>query len=347
MKTTKKMLTEKYLLLKKRLGKIPSILECYTYGEIDPMLLIHYSGSYYHFLKSVDKEYTVTLSQRKQTMLEFVSKFIADGKRPHELLILKQILEKEKSSVSDMMERLEKEYHIKPSKESIQSAIGVLEGTFLNSPSDKKKYADIQVCGQDEEGRFRRLFSYHKWNQENEYYIQLDELIEFGLRRFEDLYYPNMDDAGLTLYQKYSRKDVCRILNWEKDESSAVYGYRIKNNTCPIFVTYHKQENISESTKYKDAFINPQIFSWMTRSSGNWRQESEQIMHCQENGLKIYLFIKKSDGEGTDFYYMGQCTPLHAKETVTADGKPLMNITLKLEKSVNEDIYDYLEGSKE
>ena len=61
-----------------------------------------------------------------------------------------------------------------------------------------------------------------------------------------------MDDLGLSLYQKYSRKDICRLLNWEKDESSTVYGYKIKYDTCPIFVTYHKKEDIAKSTMYDD-----------------------------------------------------------------------------------------------
>lgn len=45
----------------------------------------------------------------------------------------------------------------------------------------------------------------------------------------------------LTLYEKYSRRDVCRLLNWPHDDSSTIYGYRAKYNTCPIFVTYHKK----------------------------------------------------------------------------------------------------------
>lgn len=169
----------------------------------------------------------------------------------------------------------------------------------------------------------------------------MNELIQLGLKRYQDIYLPKVDDSGLALYQKYSRKDVCRILNWEKDESSTVYGYRIKYGTCPIFVTYKKQEDISESTKYNDKFINNKIFSWMTRSTGNWRQESEQIMKHEESGLRIYLFVKKSDGEGADFYYMGQCIPLEASETINTNGAPIMNIKLMLKESVQDDIYDY------
>lgn len=84
-------------------------------------------------------------------------------------------------------------------------------------------------------------------------------------------------------YQKYFRKDVCRLLNWEHDDSSTLYGYRIKYNTCPIFVTYEKQEDIASSTKYEDRFINEQIFSWMTRSKvSKDSPEALQLMRFKE-----------------------------------------------------------------
>lgn len=152
---------------------------------------------------------------------------------------------------------------------------------------------------------------------------------------------------GLALYQKYSRKDVCRILNWEKDESSTIYGYKIKNGTCPIFVTYEKEETISSSTKYEDIFLDNRVFSWMTRSRvSEGSKEAQEIIHSKERGLIILLFVKKSDGEGNDFYYMGQVEPKGWNQTTIENdaGKqlPIMNFQLELKQSVRDDVYDYL-----
>lgn len=94
---------------------------------------------------------------------------------------------------------------------------------------------------------------------------ELENLVKYGMMRYKDMY-SNHDENNLVLYGKYSRKDVCRLMNWDRDESSTMYGYRIKHNTCPIFVTYEKKDDISESTKYEDQFINQQTFSWMTRN---------------------------------------------------------------------------------
>ena len=175
---------------------------------------------------------------------------------------------------------------------------------------------------------------------------ELQNLVTYGLKKYKDTY-SDHDEDNLVLYEKYSRKDVCRLLNWERDDSSTVYGYRIKYNTCPIFVTYKKQDDIAESTKYEDEFINEQIFSWMTRSKVSIDSpESKEIINSAKTGLKIYLFIKKSDGEGTDFYYMGKVNPIAWEETTIQNDKgstlPIMNFKMKMEHPVRSDIYEYI-----
>ena len=74
--------------------------------------------------------------------------------------------------------------------------------------------------------------------------------------------------------------------------------------------------------------------------------ESQKIIQSQENGDHILLFVKKSDGEGTDFYYIGKVKPAHYEQTTIQNDRgeelPIMNFKLQLENAVREDIYDYL-----
>ena len=107
-----------------------------------------------------------------------------------------------------------------------------------------------------------------------------------------------------------------------------------------------KKEDISNSTKYEDQFINNQIFSWMTRSKVSMDSpEARVIINQKENHLKIFLFIKKSDGEGSDFCYMGKVNPVQWQQTEIENDKgeklPIMNFYMKLENGVREDIYEY------
>ena len=101
----------------------------------------------------------------------------------------------------------------------------------------------------------------------NEYFKHyLLDTLKYAIDKFNSTYSQDKYHDGFSLYHKYSRKDVCRILNWEKDESSTMYGYRIKYNTCPVFVTYEKTDVINEGINYEDFFFNRRQFNWMTRN---------------------------------------------------------------------------------
>ncbi|HKM00895.1 MAG TPA: DUF3427 domain-containing protein [Sedimentibacter sp.] len=343
--TTKKLLIEKYMILRNRLGKTPTILDFYEYGEIDPILFIEYAGSYHQFLQMAEKDYPIKYSEKEANILMFVSKTLVNGKRPHELMILKFLLGQGEFRKSDIQNAILNQYQLQENDKSFNSAINVLTGGFMNTQGEKKKYNDLELL-KDHGGFYTRMMSFYQRMQHEDFYKQMSDLIELGLRRYQDLYHLNKDDLGLALYQKYSRKDVCRILNWERDDSSTIYGYKIKNGTCPIFVTYEKKEDIASSTKYEDEFLNRSIFNWMTRSRVSLEStEAQEIIHSKEKNLKILLFVKKSDGEGTDFYYMGQIEPIEWKQTVILNDKgirlPIMNFHMKLKQSVQDDIYDY------
>lgn len=346
MTTTKRMLTDKYNQVKYKLGRIPTILDFYKLGEIEPMLFINYAKTYDNFLRMVDKDYKITFSLKEEQILAFISALIIDGKRPHELLMLKMMIEDRiinEDSFKNELEKIGEKYKAV----DYNSAKRILNMEFI-AGADIKKYSDIELISYEKSAKDMFMRSISFWNKlkHMEFRRELNNLIEYGMLRYKDLYSEH-DDNNMVLYQKYSRKDVCRLMNWDKDESSTMYGYRIKHNTCPIFVTYEKKSDISDSTKYEDEFINNQIFSWMTRNGVSLNsRESEDIINYKQTGLKICLFIKKSDGEGTDFYYMGEVEPIKWNETTIRNNKgknlPIVNFIFRLKHSVRDDIYEYI-----
>lgn len=341
----KKFLSEKYFALKDRLGRIPTMVEFYEHGEIDPLKFIDYSGSYYQFLKTIDRDYKDELDAKEKASVEFVSQNLASGKRVYELLILKALLEKGKASPTEISYELRSLGDVF-SEKSYNGAINVLDGGFANTQSEKKKYQNVDILKVDENGFHTRLNEYYKKVSHSIFVKHLEDLIGLGVRRYRDIYEPTIDSDGFAMYQKYSRKNVCRILNWEHDESATMYGYRIKYDTCPIFVTYNKNKDISESTKYDDQFVDDRTFSWMTRSRVSLKSdEAQKIINYEKNGLRIFLFVKKSDDEGSDFYYMGRVRPTGQRETTQKDNKgndlPIVNFRLELKHEVREDIYEY------
>ena len=158
-------------------------------------------------------------------------------------------------------------------------------------------------------------------------------------------------NRGFVYYAKYGRKDVFRILNWEKNQNPQnVGGYlasKDKSN-CPIFVTYHKADDISDSTKYEDKFIDPQHFQWMSKSKRKISSPDVQvILNAQQQGTLLPLFVKKDDDEGVDFYFIGFLSYIEgsAQETLMqTDAGPVsvVKIDFRINKPVENGLYKYL-----
>ncbi|MDM1039798.1 DUF3427 domain-containing protein [Myroides odoratimimus] len=138
------------------------------------------------------------------------------------------------------------------------------------------------------------------------------------------------------------RKDVCRLLNWETDISSTVYGYRTVNKITPCFVTYHKSDDIEQTIKYNDHFINPSVFAWESRSQR--KVDSKEILNVI-GSERILLFVKKEDGEGTDFYYMGDVSIIDntIEQAFMPNSEiPVVHFKFQLEQPVNNELYNYI-----
>ena len=68
-------------------------------------------------------------------------------------------------------------------------------------------------------------------------------------------------------------------------------------------------------------------------------------MQSNQTGLALHLFVKKEDGEGSDFYYLGPVSYLEysATETRMQDGKtPVVTMNFELANEVSSTLYDYL-----
>ena len=186
----------------------------------------------------------------------------------------------------------------------------------------------------------------------------LQDSIDYSIHRFDKLLEHGVWQNGFVLYGKYSRKDVFRVLNVAVNPvAQNVGGYVVSSDGthCPIFVNYHKDDDISESTKYEDEFINNKEFSWMSKS--NRKLESNDVQAIQGNRERIRrpLFIKKSNDEGLEFYYMGDVEPQKDKteqSTMQAgNGKnvSVVKFIFSLSTPVADEMYQYLrekEGSK-
>lgn len=338
------LLKEDYRLLRYKLGRIPTMMDFVNHGSRDPFAYVEKDGSLYAFVAKQEKNPILSVAQMKR--LSFFSKEVCDGKRLEEVCILKSLITQDSITVDALMEDFQA-YGVSTNDESIRSAIHYLNGEF-HARQETRKYDPAPYVTLDERTisktpEFCELLTSPTFTK------NLQDSIEFAIHSFTASFNPKQYFDGFSLYHKYSRKDVCRLLNWPKDEHSTMYGYRIKHNTCPIFVTYNKSDDIAESTNYEDYFLDNRRFHWMTRNKVKLDSpEVQQIREHEDTGLRICLFVKKSDAESNDFYYMGDVIPYEYNELTIKNGQgvdlPIVNINYKMKCPVKENVYNYLEG---
>ncbi len=337
-----------YQVLRNKLGRLPRMCDFLRHGHLDPLLIVQRLRSYYLFLPEVEKSEKLlpTLNATEHSTLEFLQRYCANGMRLHELLLLRRVAVAGVCSEAQLAEELQAMGEELREADFLSAAL-VLDGTFVNVQRDRVAYAEafpVELDRASREVLARPGFISALMN--SDFVDALEDVIKFGLNRWQERYAGGTE--GLRLYEKYTRKDACRLLNWGRDESSTIYGYKVKHGTCPIFVTYHKDEGISETTRYADQFVNRSEFSWMTRSRRTLAsREVAEIVRAEANDLHVHLFVKKSDDEGADFYYLGRVRPTEWTETTQSAGDdvapvPIVNIRLALDTPVQPALFDYL-----
>lgn len=356
-KGIKKIIRESYKNLKYKLGRIPRLVDFYDNGEVDPLLILSEYKTYHGFLKNVEETYeTDSLSESEEIVLEYLSKTVARGRRPHELEMLNELISDGAFRVNDMINKMKEKYHLMVGEREIEAAANVLKGTFVTNEAEREKYRNIDILNEKEDGKFERMMNFYEKLHRVEFESQLKDLVTLGLKIYEDSYMNlGKQQSEFVLYEKYSRRDVCLLLNWGKDLSSTMYGMKRIGEDVAIFITYNKQssddekEYIDGKPDYADQFMegSNQIFLWDSQI-GKGPESSYMQDVCEPE--RKHLFIKKSDAEGTDFYYLGQFDILDVKASKKKDNKgqlkDISKVTIKLQHPVRLDLKDYLETSE-
>lgn len=330
------ILKEAYMETKNRLGCTPKLSDFWRLDSLDPYVFFDTFNHYGEVIAAFDKDDKFIKISELNGFLTFLCKELSNGKRKEELYLLKILLEKGEITRYEF-EKFLKEKQLRFSDELLRSVENYLNYNFFVK-RDQRKFGLSSLYIKDNiyqlAGDFTQFLT-------EEYKNFILDIIQTGLDRSEK--YPQ---EPFTVGAKYSRKDVVRLLNWEKDESSTVYGYKIKHGTCPIFVKYHKADNITETTQYKDGFLTNKVFHWYSRSNRSFKsKEVIDIIQSNQTGLILHLFVKKEDGEGSDFYYLGPVSYLEdsAIETKMEDGKtPVVTMNFELVNEVDSALYEYL-----
>jgi len=333
-------LKKSFVELQNRLGRAPLLLDFARFELVDPTVIATKQRNYWRFLNKV-KAIDETAGAYEDSVLTFLSGELLNGKRPHELLLLTELLSGAGVlGVEEFSTFLERS-GLTADPETLASVLAVLSLTFFTDAESGKYGAEpIMTLSDGTYGLSQKFLA--AWDERPIFQDHVRDVLETGLYLARHRY---KWTGELEVGQRYSRKDVCRLLNWKSNQQSTIYGYKVDfySNSCPIFVTYHKGSEVSESTKYEDEFLNPSTLTWFTRSRRTLA--SGEVKAIIQNQLPLHVFAKKDDAEGTDFFYLGRATSQDARQTKMAgdSGSQLdvVSMRLELDSPIESSLYEY------
>jgi len=356
----KRDLVQDYLLLKARIGKVPMMMDFIWSDSRDPFSFVEYSKSYLDFVNTVEEGINFELPPFASRLLQYLCKNINDGKRLEESALISSLIMSESISVNEFYRQLKQKFNFDAKEDNLDSIIRSVNLRFIAERSGKKtipvgeKY-DYEIATVD-----KGLIKVGKSLSESlEYPIfrdYLDDSVKYSLATFAKSFSPEGYIAGFQRYRKYSRKDVFRILNWHMNPNPQnVGGYIVSNDlsNCPIFVNYQKMEGIADTIKYEDKFVTPNRFTYMSKNRRTLSSPDVMAIRNQRtNGIRLPLFIKKSNDEGLDFYFMGDLTVIdnsfseEIMDTSNGSNVSVVKMDFHLDKSVDPSLYSYIIDGK-
>ena len=222
-------LNNAYFDLKARLGSMPFMMDFVKADLRDPNGFVESKKSYFNFVQAVDKDCQFEINHSGVLLLEKFATYINNGIRPHESQLLQMLIEKESCSFVALQERLLELYKIKLVQSDINQLLNVLNFNFFK--------AKVEQIIKYEKDQFLPTDFFKEELRSPDFLAFLMDNINYSQIKFEQAFYRSEYVSGFLRNEKYSRRDVCRIFNWENDFSSTIYGYRTRNKVTPCFVT--------------------------------------------------------------------------------------------------------------
>jgi superfamily II DNA or RNA helicase len=323
-----------------RIGRTPRLIDFAHHETADPVVLATKKRCYWNLLASFDTNMAAPSAQ-EAAFLALLDSELLNGKRPHELLLIQALLS-QRTITRDSFAQILVEKDCVADDATISSVERILSLAFFTK-EENRKYGPHPVLDiSDGQYRLNREFVL-LYDAGGEFASHVEDAIATGvyLSRHSESW-----RGGLVPGHQYTRKDVCRLLNFETNQYSTLYGYKTDSfsNTCPIFITYEKSDDISATTQYEDGFDDETTINWFTKSRTSLSSKRE--MDIAANAYPLHVFVKKDDVDGSDFFYLGGARARDARDTHIKDkhGKdvPIVNMKLDLDDPVSPGLYGYL-----
>ncbi|WP_394289282.1 DUF3427 domain-containing protein, partial [Microbacterium sp.] len=329
--------------LRNRLGRLPSLHDFLRFESADPVVLATRLGSYPLLLERLTKTPSGMTGAELRALM-FLSHEALAAKRVDELLTLRLLIREGSVSSARLAEELAPFAHSNPERHA-ESAVRVLSLAFATEMEQKKYQAPAVQVLHDGRISLGREFA-ESYRRSSAFRVAVDDLIETGLDLVQARY---TIGQPFTTGRQYSRKDAVRLLLWPKNSSSTVYGYKVDRDTatCPIFNTMHKSEEIAASTAYEDELLDRSTMRYYSKSKRTL--QSPDVSAMLSGDIALHVFAKKSDADGSAFYYLGEADAASPEQTSMiddhGDSLSVVRMILRFLEPIEPGIFDYFQPS--
>ena len=356
---TKQNIIESYQSLKRKLGRRPTLTDFDKYGEMDPLRILSYMDSVsdykkrkicsYHGFKVALDELEETLTDGQNHILEFISQKFASGKRLNEILMLETLMRARRNDdIMRLWANKMADNGLRCGACAAENMLSLMTGEYYDCGSAGKRFKDC-ILLEEVNGGYHISEVLSDALSNNDFKSELEDVIDFARARYEK-YYKSSD--LFMIGQKYTYDDVFRLLDWRKNEVSLnVGGYKFdeRTKTYPVFVNYDKDEEISDTTKYEDHFLDQSTLVAISKSKRTLTSKDVQTaVNSDKLGVNMFLFVRKNkdDKESKEFYYLGRIRHNAGgilKEFVMQNtDATAVEIEYKLDTPVEKNLYDYI-----
>ena len=325
-----KNIKKDYIRLKKKLGRIPRLVDFEKHNFIAPAVILKAKDTYYDILKTF-KEPIKALNNNEYQIIKFISKEFTPTKRLYEILILEKLLDTPTISIDDL-------------KECVEANIADFsQGSFTNA----LHHLSLQIfrvnVGRAEYQPFIKFdnhkvtFLLYEMIRNNELLsAYIKDLLEYNKIIYAKKYSHNKV-YGLALYQKYSKKDISHLLNQDYTNGGVnLVGYRVFEDKALLFMTFDENKKF---TQFDNKFITNNSFTYFSKKNKSVTDSIEKGLIDNLYTSFVFARVDKTD----DYYFLGlieKCTDVIAlKEPIK-----MVKFTFKLEQNLPKELWQYFKN---
>ena len=327
--------------MRSRLGRTPRLIDFAESDSTDPVVLATSLKHYPELLRRALK-LDHNLDDPQSRMLDFLGNEVLAAKRLAETETLFELLDGAPLSLKELTHRTAMIGHGEDEELTI-SALRTLTFQFLTEAERSRYGASPVVLSEDGQYRLSDRFRSDLTTSRG-FHNEVQDVLWTARKIIPRKY---GDASPFSVGRQYSRKDASRLLRWRSNMMGTIFGYKVdsESGTCPIFVTYHKAEDVTASTQYEDELLDTRTMTWFTRSRRTL--DSAEVKAIASNSVKIDVFAKKDDNDGTDFFYLGRARATNPFQTSmfdkTNEAIPVVRVTLRFDDPIPQGLFDYFQ----